>query len=755
MNRDRIGALTLAWLIGCAAAVAGAASPDPTKGPVGPKTPGCRWGATVHDPVNGQHLWFGGTGGRSRTGGLRTWVLKDGAWSEPTFGTEDLRQRHARAEALARRARDLSVAVSNRYYLCETKEAASAPLNAAAQALIEDLGVLGALAADEHGRAVANDARTRLHALASKLAQRPTVKEVADARAAWQSLVKLAWAFDLQPSLRCNAAMAFDAATKTIVLFGGEGVHGTYADTWIYDCVKQTWREGHPPLSPSPRMGHGMVAHDGMVYLVGGFAPRGTLGYVGSLWWRMPIDVWGYDIRADRWRLLKAPEGKRAYTRAQPAVKAAVAEDGATLSWSARVTAWGRVKRTITGSLARPAEGAGTEKHGVPPGAVAVRGMSFDPAWYEDVPPADPNAVTLKLAALPANKWVDMKPPRVHFNRDWGTTVLDPERDQLLQWAGGHSAHCGTDVSHYSLATNRWRILYTPEMPFEYCYSNSGAPYPTMTGRPWAAHTYLSYAVDRKTGLLIWTGRHGAYRLTNPDGTFLYDPEKAEWSYPKMVMKGGTFDPERHKTCMAPSPRGVAVWACKRGGAATAGQSGLWMADIAKAVYEPVAATDYNDRTTLPHSVYGDRHGMTYDSKRDRALIFHFGVKGKYKVWAVALDTGKVTVHQPKGSAAFPPEASFGREATYLPEDDLVLIGTRVGKKGQATLIYDCAADAWLQMAAPCTKGKKGMVPGYGVGTGIEWDPKRKLLWLVQSRGTVYVMRFDRKTADLNPLAAG
>jgi hypothetical protein len=34
----------------------------------------------------------------------------------------------------------------------------------------------------------------------------------------------------------------------------------------------------------------------------------------------------------------------------------------------------------------------------------------------------------------------------------------------------------------------------------------------------------------------------------------------------------------------------------------------------------------------------------------------------------------------------------------------------------------------------------------------VEWDPKRKLLWLVQTNGAVYAMRFEKKSAGLKPL---
>ena len=47
---------------------------------------------------------------------------------------------------------------------------------------------------------------------------------------------------------------------RAVQLFGGEGVHGAYADTWIYDPATRSWRQARPSLSPSPRIGHGLVA---------------------------------------------------------------------------------------------------------------------------------------------------------------------------------------------------------------------------------------------------------------------------------------------------------------------------------------------------------------------------------------------------------------------------------------------------------------------------------------------------------------
>jgi len=54
--------------------------------------------------------------------------------------------------------------------------------------------------------------------------------------------------------------MAYDPATKKVVLFGGNTQNGTFlGDTWTWDGVAQTWTQMFPATSPSARAGHGMA----------------------------------------------------------------------------------------------------------------------------------------------------------------------------------------------------------------------------------------------------------------------------------------------------------------------------------------------------------------------------------------------------------------------------------------------------------------------------------------------------------------
>jgi len=155
-----------------------------------------------------------------------------------------------------------------------------------------------------------------------------------------------------------------------------------------------------------------------------------------------------------------------------------------------------------------------------------------------------------------------------------------------------------------------------------------------------------------------------------------------------------------------------------------------------------------------PPVAYGDRHGMTYDLKRNRLLLFHFGLEDKYKVFAYDFGTKGLSALEPEGSGNFPDSASLGREAIYLPTEDLVLVCTRAEPE-QLTLIYDPAANAWLRMEMDFERNRRGVpMPKYGVSLGVMYDPGRNLIWASDVRGRVFVMRFDRRSAALRPLGA-
>jgi hypothetical protein len=93
------------------------------------------------------------------------------------------------------------------------------------------------------------------------------------------------WA-KLQPATRPpaleGASMAYDAATGTVVLFGGDGPAGANGSTWTWDGI--TWTRQAPAASPPARFFASMAydAATGTVVLFGGL--DGSLATLGDTW---------------------------------------------------------------------------------------------------------------------------------------------------------------------------------------------------------------------------------------------------------------------------------------------------------------------------------------------------------------------------------------------------------------------------------------------------------------------------------------
>ena len=71
--------------------------------------------------------------------------------------------------------------------------------------------------------------------------------------------------------------MAYDAATGTVVLFGGDGsAPARLGGTWTWDGT--TWTKQHPATSPPARSGASMAydAATGTVVLFGGIRQHGA-----------------------------------------------------------------------------------------------------------------------------------------------------------------------------------------------------------------------------------------------------------------------------------------------------------------------------------------------------------------------------------------------------------------------------------------------------------------------------------------------
>src|SRR5262249_53590128 len=93
---------------------------------------------------------------------------------------------------------------------------------------------------------------------------------------------------ELQPSVappaRGGHAIAADAVSGRVLLFGGYANGGLLADTWTWDGV--AWTQRLPATSPSARYSHAMALDGarGRVALFGGNASTGLIVVLGDTW---------------------------------------------------------------------------------------------------------------------------------------------------------------------------------------------------------------------------------------------------------------------------------------------------------------------------------------------------------------------------------------------------------------------------------------------------------------------------------------
>jgi hypothetical protein len=548
----------------------------------------------------------------------------------------------------------------------------------------------------------------------------PGSRATSPARNAWERL-KL----DREPPARANSQLVYDPVRRKVVLFGGDRLNALLADTWEFDVAARKWEERRPPLSPAPRAGHALLWLPAAkkVLLLGGYGYTSTTDYVAPMYRRLPLEAWAYDGAAGRWALVKrfgpaprVPQGPAngpLPAAAGPGDEVLVVADG---TWRCR--------------LAVTEDAAGTRRLGVPPGTTEKRTGPYDPEWYRrGVPAPEPAKVAAELAALPPNRWaVRPTPKRPGPNMDWGSAVFAPDLDLILRFSGGHSAYSGTAPQVYDVKTDRYSIPFAPELPIEYVYSNDqvGGEW-AFSGSPWmTGHTYKSTGYEPILKALVFAPH---------EYTYFFDPKKGRWWRGR---ERAPFAPNFYVVTVCATPRGAVVWADRKGG----GGGGLWRWSAKEGRWLPLPLEG-----PLP-AKSPDRHGMAYDGKRDRLLLFSNVGPEAGDVAAYDLKTGRSRWLKAAGRERAKVPA---RETVYLPEADAVLVGARVAVEGKMLwALYDCSANAWraveLGGADPISRG------AFNNSMGLMYDPNRKLVWAVGQNSHVHVLRLDLRKARVAPL---
>jgi hypothetical protein len=244
------------------------------------------------------------------------------------------------------------------------------------------------------------------------------------------------------PSGRTGAAMAYDAATRQLLLFGGSSPGGGVdAQTWVW--TGSNWRRLYPPVSPRARADANLVydAATRELLLFGGYQGR-TYGYQDRTYFG---DTWTWTGRA--WHRLHTVTSPPARTDASMVYDAATRTvilfggygspaTNRTALWAWNGTTWRKLRSTS------------------PIGAGFAWQAAYDPASKQLLifgaggdryPPPD------WLWVWTGHSWRKLHPAASPQGRELGSMIYDSGIKQTVLFGGG-----GTPPSSYPNSTWTW-----------------------------------------------------------------------------------------------------------------------------------------------------------------------------------------------------------------------------------------------------------------------------------------------------------
>ena len=512
------------------------------------------------------------------------------------------------------------------------------------------------------------------------------------AEKARSELAAAAEAVAASPLPRYYSSLVTDTKNNLLVLFGGHGGTMALGDTWVFDPAKDQWRmsrsAAHPPLAVMVCMDFDAKA--GLVFHAGG---------------------WVYDAAKDEWRTVTLSGDAKLFHPWRTMVYDPV-EDAHVLMTAAHGT-FGDFGPRRTLLLRLDASGAQEAK----PGGRTWAWLNdkYDVAWSKlPKTQAEYKAAVADqkkfLDGLPPNQWVKRNAPYDCQNRGYGSFCYDWDRDQVVNWGGGHSAYMGNEMSQYDVKSNRWMESWPPDLPPWPFGAPDGAGWdPPLYHVKCSSHGYHYYVYCSDLKKII-------FYSSGP----IYDPDRMR--YTGLSIKRVGTGSVGNSVDMSGAPGVMAASGQYYRGA----PFGVWKADLKEMSLARIAGSD-------PAFGSNDRNKPVFDPKRNR--ILWFGVQsGKNKVcnelWAFPLETGKWQDLNPiidPAGAQVPGMGDWGN--CYSPKHDLMVI--LPGPNNAGTWVYDCQKNVLKRQGdAPETRqGTCGViynakqdvfiamqVGGYGVG---------------------------------------
>lgn len=665
------------------------------------------WGADCLEP-DGQGLSFGGQDQDAADGRPHTRVLRNGEWvsihSDLHTGNP-LQSQHVRAWAVRNKAKDLLARGRHLFFqglpAKDESDRVETDIVPQLQEVVRDIDQLSDSLRDEP----LGEYETGQFKFAIEQARlgrdqlRPDEVGLRELLAMLHRLqIKLELAveaLDAEPPARamnCGAArlpddqngsagktLVYDPQTKLYVLFGGDHLDYLTSDTWVFDPSGLRWFQRHPEGAPPPRANHRLEAiGDGKVRLTGGYTYSSNTDYVGGQYVDLADGPWDYDITKNVWG------------------------GGKLASADSRV----------------------------------YRSGPFHPEFYFQGARPDAAEFEQWLSKIPVNEWVPTNPMhRPRLNRDWGTARIDPHRDMMLRWSGGHSAHGGTDVLHFHFSTNRWELPFPVEFPLGQLYSNTSYPNGfNFNMRPWmTGHTYQNYDYDLPSRKMIKAGR--------PRHHYIYDPDVGDWTGRGVKPAAMQYNSCFYTLTLTSTPHGIVSWD---------GNGRVHRYEHTENRWLEIETT--GDR--LP-GAYVDNSTIAYDSKRNRVLMINtlgYGKPFDGRVSSLDLASGTVKSLSPAGQDQAHRFANVDK-CCYDAQNDILLLGTYLKEAGDQTTTpaYDCRNNRWMYLDIAYVTGQKSgnttRAFPHSRSDGLMYDGKRQLIWGTDTNSQVYVLKLDVATA--------
>ncbi len=442
-----------------------------------------------------------------------------------------------------------------------------------------------------------------------------------------------------RPPVNADHAMAYDAESDRVVLFGGYYPHRFYDVTWAYDFNSNTWTNMSPSVRPAARRDHAM-AYD---------AESDRVVLFGGSW---SNETWTYDYNSNTWTRMDSPSNPghlsshdMAY---DPVSDRVILFGGETSDFTPTNETWSydhNMNRWVKLNLAvaPPAQYGMALAHDLATGKIFAYGGSDYHLW----------------SLVPATGvWHNVRPFSRPPPQSGVALAYDSQSDRVVMFGPA-----GTWA--YDFNSNAWMDMQPAVSP--------------------PLRSLHAMAYDSKSDRVILFGGYAVIDGTVFGDTWGYDYDTNSWS--------------NVSPAVSPSPRLMHAmgYDSESDRMILFGGEGPTYASL-----QDTWAYDFDQNRwfeEVPSSALAARyaHAMSYDSEADRIILFGGSALGRLtnETWAYDANTRTWEARQPRSSP--PARYEFAMAYDVHSRRTVLFSGQVESPTANDTWSYDYETNAWFQ----------------------------------------------------------